>query len=179
MNEVKCKTMPVIHTERLCLQSIRDTDQVDMIALFTNEEIVKTYMMPMFESQDEKLRLFEGLRTMSFSEEHFVYGIYLNDKMIGFINDVEISEKEIELGYVIHPSQKNKGYATEVLKKSMEMLFASGYSIVKAGAFEENSASMRVMEKSGMTLAEQREIIEYRGKKHHCIYYKKENNLHN
>ena len=172
---MECKTMPVIHTKRLCLHAIRDMDQEDMIALFSNEEIGKTYMMPAFQSQNEKLRLFERLKTMSLSGDHFLYGIYLNEKMIGFINDVQIHEKEIELGYVIHPSQKNKGYATEVLKKSMETLFRSGYSAVKAGAFEENLASQRVMEKCGMILTEQEEIIEYRGKNHRCIYYKREN----
>ena len=108
---------------------------------------------------------------MSVSDKHFVYAICLNNKIIGFINDVNINDKEIELGYVIHPSQKNKGYATEVLQKAIQIASELGYSAVKAGAFEENLASMRVMEKCGMTRIEQEDTIEYRGKNHRCIYY--------
>lgn len=48
-----------------------------------------------------------------------------------------------------------------------------GYTEVVAGAFSENIASRRVMEKCGMTLTEQEEDIEYRGKTHHCVYYKR------
>lgn len=51
----------------------------------------------------------------------------------------------------------------------------SGYQSVKAGAFEENLVSIRVMEKCGMISIEQEDIIEYRGKKYRCIYYKKIN----
>lgn len=46
-----------------------------------------------------------------------------------------------------------------------------GYSEIKAGFFEENQASRRVMEKSGMKIHDQTDDIEYRGKIHHCIYY--------
>ena len=56
---------------------------------------------------------------------------------------------------------------TEVIKE----LFAMGFTVVKAGAFEENPASMRVMEKSGMHRIQQEDTIEYRGKVHRCINY--------
>lgn len=172
---MKFEKIPEIYTDQLCLHAIRDKDREAMIELLTNTEISKTFIVPDFKSHEEAVRMFEILKTMSASDEHFVYGIYLNDQMIGFINDVDISENEMELGYVIHPNQKNKGYATEVLKKSMQIIFKSGYSTVKAGAFEENSASMRVMEKCGMIRTVQEDWIEYREEKHRCIYYRKEN----
>lgn len=168
------KKVPMITTERLSLCTIRDNDKEDMIALLTNEEIGKTFMVPDFKFREEEVKLFEGLKKLSESEERFVYGIYLGDKLIGFINDVELSETEVELGYVIHPEHKNKGYATEVLNACIDVLFSLGYSIVKAGAFEENLASMRVMEKCGMSRMEQEDSIEYRGKTHRCVYYKRE-----
>lgn len=39
--------------------------------------------------------------------------------------------------------------STEVLQKVIEIILEFGYTSVKAGAFEENRASMRVMEKCG------------------------------
>lgn len=161
----------VINTDRLCLRPIAEEDKEDMIELLTNDEISKTFMISDFKSHNEEVQLFEALKTMSVSDKHFVYAICLNNKIIGFINDVNINDKEIELGYVIHPSQKNKGYATEVLQKAIQIVSELGYSAVKAGAFEENLASMRVMEKCKMTRIEQEDTIEYRGKNHRCIYY--------
>lgn len=166
---------PVIKTERLCLQALRDEDAEDMLALLTNEDVGKTYMVPTFESREDAVRTFERLQTLSLSEERFVYGIYLEDRLIGMINEVDVNDTEIELGYVIHPTWHNQGYATEVLNKAMQTLFAQGYSVVKAGAFEENAASIRVMEKSGMTRTAQEEYVEYRGKRHRCVCYQREN----
>ena len=53
----------------------------------------------------------------------------------------------------------------------MSALFSEGFSAVKAGAFSENAASIRVMEKCGMTKTGETEQIEYRGKTHTCVYY--------
>lgn len=165
----------VIHTKRLCLRPLADADMDDVIALLTNEEIGQTYMVPEFSCHNEAVTIFKALRRMSESSQHFVYGVSLDDKLIGFLNDVDISEREIEIGYVIHPCQKNQGFATEALAASIRELFALVYSVVKAGAFEENKASMRVMEKCGMTRTAQTEGIEYRGRLHRCIFYEARN----
>ena len=165
------KTTPVINTARLCLHAFSDEDAETMIALLTNSEVIKTYMVPDFRSSAEEVKLFERFKELSGSDERFVYGIYLEEKLIGFINDVEIKETEIELGYVIDPSYKNQGFATEALAAAIKALFAAGFSVVRTGAFEENAASMRVMEKCGMTKQNYTDEIEYRGVTHTCIYY--------
>lgn len=171
------KTQPIIKTKRLCLQAFRDLDQNALIGLLTNEEISKTYMTPVFHAEDEKVQAFQRLQKLSALEDRFVRGIYLNDQLIGFVNDVEMKDGEIELGYVIHPQHHNQGYATEVLAKAIEVMFLSGFSAVITGAFEGNRASMRVMEKCGMVRIAREDFIEYRGKMHRCIYYKTETNL--
>lgn len=171
---MKDNKTPIIHTERLCLHAIADNDADDVIALLTNEIICKTFMVPDFTSREDELKMFEVLKRLSSSNEHFVYGIYLENKMIGFINDVEINGAEIELGFVVHPSQHNKGFATEVLNASIQELFRLGYSVVRTGAFEENTASVRVMEKCGMVRLEQENHIEYRGAVHRCVWFEKQ-----
>jgi RimJ/RimL family protein N-acetyltransferase len=86
---------------------------------------------------------------------------------------VGIEEGKIELGYVVHPDYWGRGYCTEGLKQAMEMLLAKGFREVVCGAFEENTASLRVMEKAGMTKIDLTEAIEYRGEVHNCVYYSK------
>ena len=51
------------------------------------------------------------------------------------------------------------------------MLFSFGFLQVTAGAFENNAASIRVMEKSGMVRLDRTDTVTYRGKEHRCVYY--------
>lgn len=164
-----------IHTDRLCLRSIFDADLEDMLALLTNKEIAKTFMLPHFESREKSIAVFERLRDLSASSEHFVYGIALNGQIIGFLNDVEMTEKHVEVGYVIHPACSSRGYATEALIAVMEEIFAAGYPAVTAGAFAHNAASMRVMVKSGMQKIAFEEDISYADQTYHCLYFSKTN----
>lgn len=162
-----------IKTERLELKPLSDSDRDNMIELLTNNEIKKTYMLPDFESEEQAEKLFLRLKEGSLADKVYQVGIYLNGMLIGFANEVEREDDKIELGYMIHPEHHNQGYGTEMLKAMIEEMFARGFSEVIAGAFEENPASMRVMEKSGMTKLDKTDEIEYRGVLHKCMYYSK------
>lgn len=162
-----------IETPRLSLRPITEGDAVEMIALLTDDEIMQTYMIPDLPERDQQIKMFKRFCDLSVSEGHFVYGICKENEVIGFINDVEIGEDFVELGYVISPEYKGRGYATEALSAAIEEIFASGFESVKTGAFEENKASIRVMEKCSMTRTDRVDFIEYRGKKHRCVYFEK------
>lgn len=164
-----------IETKRLLLKPFDSIDFRAMKLLLCNSEISETYMLPDFSTEKEVYKLFCILKDFSISDKHFVYGIYYREQLIGFINDIEMGVESIELGYVINPDMKNRGYATEALISAISELFRMGYSVVRAGCFESNVASKRVMEKSGMQLIDRREEIEYRGKLHRCIYFEKRN----
>lgn len=158
-----------ILTRRLTLRAMTDGDREDVIDLLTDGEVTKTFMVPQFASREEAQPLFERIAALSRLPERFVYGIDLEGRLIGFVNEVEVTEDAVELGYVIHPARKNNGYASEMLGAAIAALFEMGFSRVRAGAFEENGASLRVMEKCGMTRLEQTEELEYRGVVHRCI----------
>lgn len=161
----------MIHTNRLTLKPMEDKDQADMLQILTDNQIKQTYMLPDFESEGQVIKLFKRIQEFTRAEDRIDCGIYLNDRIIGFANMVEIKDKSIEIGYVIHPIYWNQGYATETLTALIQKLFEMGYEEVLTGAFEENIASQRVMQKSGMTLLDLQEEIEYRGKVHNCVYY--------
>lgn len=145
----------------------------DIIEIITDETVKKTYMLPDFQSREDAQKLALRLCALSATEAHYVVGVCLGDKLIGFINDTEISadRKGLELGWAFNPNFYNKGYATEAVSAMIEFLFAEGFSEVTAGAFEETPASMRVMEKSGMLRVDKTEDIDYRGKIHKCLFY--------
>lgn len=62
-------------------------------------------------------------------------------------------------------------YTTGVLTAAISELFRMGYRRVVASFFEENIASCRVMQKSGMHLLDRTEDLEYKGQTKHCIFY--------
>lgn len=160
-----------IKAERLTLTSISECSINDMCDIFENKEVALTYMLPIFECREDMEKLACRLIELSNDGARFVYGVYLDKKLIGFVNDVEAADDEIELGYVINPKFKNNGYATEALIASINALLDMEYEVVKAGAFVENLASFRVMEKAGMTKADYTDQISYNGKMHTCAYY--------
>lgn len=163
--------MTEIKTPRLTLGSIRECDFDELIALMKNEEVGKTYMVPDLPTSEAEMKLFTRLCELSESKDRYVYGIFLEDKLIGMLNDTDICGKTIEVGYAIHPVYSGNGYATEALTAIIPHLFSVGFEEVIAGAFECNPASLRVMEKSGMKRSNLTASVEYRGVTHKCIYY--------
>ena len=155
----------------MVLRSFGVEDQETMVRLFTDDIVKKTYMVPDFESEEAAIKLFERVRELSFLANRFVRGVYVEDTLIGIINDVGIEDGKVEVGYALDPQYHNQGYGTEMLKMAIEYLIGKGFEEVQAGAFEENVASTRIMEKAGMKRIDYTEEIEYRGKMHHCIYY--------
>ena len=158
-------------TERLEIKEITLADREEVLDLLTNEIVSKTYMLPEYKCREEAEPLFLRLVEMSQNSARFVTGIYLNGRFIGMMNETEIKDKQIEMGYAYLPAYYNCGYATEAFCGAIEYLLNHGFETVLAGAFEENPASLRVMEKCGMTRQTYTDTIDYRGTTHTCIYY--------
>ena len=160
-----------ITTARLTLRPFCEADQDAAIGILMDSEVKKTYMIPDYETPEAAMPLFQRLQQLSLEENRFVRAICLQNQLRGFLHDVEIAGKRIELGYVIATAHKGNGYATEALTAAIAALFDRGFETVRCGAFEENPASCRVMAKSGMKPIEETEFIQYRGKNHRCVYY--------
>ena len=153
------------------LRILTDSDEAALLELLTNDRIRETYMLPDFSQREDAIPLARRLMQLSREKNRFVRGVEENGALVGFLNDVEIENGCIELGYVVHPVHWGKGLATAALKLAIDALFRLGYREVTCGAFEDNSASLRVMEKAGMQKLEKTDEIEYRGRLHRCVYY--------
>lgn len=158
-------------TENVTLRSFKTADQEQILDILTSEKVNRTYMLPDYKTRNDAIPLFRRLMELSVDRHRFVRCIAVEDTAIGFVNDVEIKDESIELGYVIHPDYQGRGYMTQALKMAVAELFSLGYTEVVAGAFEDNIASIRVMEKARMDKLDKTERIEYHGKIHRCIYF--------
>ena len=163
-------------TQRLTVRPFLDGDREKMLEMLYDESIKKTYMIPDFESVEAAEKLFSAFMRLSLDESRYVGAISCGGEIIGFMNDTEIVDSTVEMGYVISPSHQNKGFCTEAMCGAIDYLFEKGFSKVVCGAFEENEASIRVMQKCGMKLLDKTDVIEYRGKNYNCIYYSIEKN---
>lgn len=158
-------------TERLEIKPISCADLEPVLDLLTNETVGKTYMLPEYKSREEAIPLFQRLMTLSADDARYVAGVYWEGQFIGMMNETEIKDGKIEMGYAFLPGYYNRGFATEAFQGAIDYLFTQGFQRVVAGAFSENKASLRVMEKCGMQRQEDNDEIEYRGVIHTCIYY--------
>ena len=163
--------MTEIRTDRLLLRIIRESDAEDLLAILRDDRVAKTFMLPDLTDRETALKLARRYQLLSEDPSRFVMAISLEDKLIGLVNEVDKTEDTMEIGYVIHPEYWNRGYATEMLRAVIETLFARGWKKVRAGYFEENPASGRVMEKAGMKPIGYTDEVEYRGVMHRCLYY--------
>ena len=129
------KKKALIKTERLIIKPFSAADVDGLVNLLLNPEITKTFMVPKFESVEQMKDLAEKLIEFSREEDttHLEYGICLNGKIIGFINDCGIKDEEIEIGYVIHPDHQGHGYATEAVRAIICELREMGFRKVIAG----------------------------------------------
>lgn len=159
---------------QLSLRPIKLEDTADLCDILLDDTVKQTYMVPDL-TKEAAQKMAERIAGLSNADDRYVRGIYRNNALIGLINDVEIMDATIELGWVVAPAHQNKGYATQAVRFAINELFARGFREVFAGAFPQNAASMRVMEKAGMERIEKAEQIEYRGQTYNCIFYARRN----
>lgn len=158
-------------TRRLAVGPINEPNIPALIELVTDDTVKQTYMLPDFASQAEAESLARRLMALSRNPDRHMTGIFLGESLIGILHDVETKGDAVEVGYALLPAYHNQGYCSEALGGAIKWLLRHGFRRVMAGAFEENRASIRVMEKCGMTLQPETEMIDYRGRQHCCVYY--------
>ena len=158
-------------TRRLEVKPICPNDKEAVLDLLTNETVARTYMLPVYQNRKEAEGLFSRLVELGRDTSRFVAGVYLNGQFIGMMTYVGRKAKQVEMGYAYSPAHYNRGYATEAFSGAISWLLDHGFETVVAGAFVENPASLRVMEKCGMIKQDYTDEIEYRGISHTCIYY--------
>ena len=84
---------------------------------------------------------------------HFYdFAIVLRDReeVIGEINAAYIPKGIADVGYLISPAYRNRGYGEGALRSLMEILQQDHVSVIYGACRKDNHASMRLLEKCGM-----------------------------
>ena len=62
-----------LQTKRLILKAFDECDRQQMVDIFLNEDIKKTYMIPDFDEKKQAEELFEKVMNFSRSDDHFAF----------------------------------------------------------------------------------------------------------
>lgn len=147
--------MSILHTERLTLRPLQEDDAQAMYDNWTNDERVARYCRwnphSGVEMTKQLLKMYLDEAAGGFD---YRWGIELKDsgELVGVIDVVRTSDdgKTATIGYVLAHDHWNRGYVTEALHRVLSVLFAAGFTAIKAEHHTDNPASGRVMEKCGM-----------------------------
>ncbi|MEQ6354259.1 GNAT family protein [Lysinibacillus sp. M3] len=144
---------PVLKTARLTLRPISLNDLEAMFNYTSSENVARFVTWSPHKSLDET-KVFVELVLNGYEQgNHLLWGIEYEQKFIGTIDFVSVNDQHkcAEIGYVLSEEYWNQGITTEAVKKLIDYGFNELKMIrIQARCFEDNIASQKVMEKSGM-----------------------------
>lgn len=139
-----------------------------------DKEILQEYMQEHYDNKETSISASLGLPAMEYTDwlkkiqrnasegdeqwgKSLLYLCFDNDKLIGLLSiRYELSEKLTEIygdiGYGVRPSERNKGYATTMLRYALSVCKEKGKDKAVLGCYKDNVASARTIQKNGGVL---------------------------
>ena len=154
-HNVPAGNTPVLETERLLLRPL-EADEVDSLYRFSNEPNVRLYLWDDKLVSEATIKSLISQSDRMFSKERVgVFGVRMRGRedLLGFCGFVRLAGmEESELWYELTQEVWGRGLATEAAWACVRYAFEeAGMERVIAGADAPNTASLRVIEKLGMT----------------------------
>ena len=156
MIKLKYLGSKTLETERLTLRKIKIEDAKTAFKNWCNSDEVDKYVLwKKHESVEETIRIYEKWLEDYKDDKTFRWGVELKNNH-DLIGTIDISKRFItygtcEIGYCYSDKYWSNGYANEALKAVIKFLFEECDAEIIIGEYMENNpASGKVMEKSGM-----------------------------
>lgn len=173
------KLFPILHTDRLVLDELRDDDHSDIYKIFSDQKAMALYDM------ERLTKPSEGMDIVKFLREKFIKNIGIRwaireisskakpSKLIGtcgFNNWVAYDHSAI-IGYELAPEFWAKGYATEAIQKVINTAYRGQLPIqinrIEASVVPGNTGSENVLKKNGFILEGRLREKAFWGKQYH------------
>lgn len=148
--------MPTLYTERLILRPMRISDAYDMYEYASREDVTKYLLWSPHSSLFQTKEYLAYIEQRYKSADFYDWAVTLADtgKMIGTAGFTRIDCPNDcgEIGYVLNPDYHGKGIATEAASRIVQFGFEElRLHRIEAKFMRGNDASLRVMQKLGMT----------------------------
>ena len=146
---------PVLFTERLMLRKMERFDSEDMFEYASLPETTEYLLWSPHPDLNYTRKYIALIGGQYKNCQFYAWAVCLRDggKMIGTCGFTKLDAKNMcgEIGYVINPAYRGKGYAAEAAKKVMEFGFDDlALQRIEARYMIDNTASKRVMDKLKM-----------------------------
>ena len=145
---------PNLESERLLLRAVDDGDVEEVLALRSNPETMKYVPRPLAKTKEDAYVHIRTIKEKISNNSGINWAITIkgNNQLIGIIGHYKLQPENYraEIGYMLSPEYKSKGYATEAIKA----VVAYGFEQMNLHSIEAiidpaNSASERVLQKCG------------------------------
>jgi len=170
-DKMKKNSIILLETERLKLRHLQPADFDELFKLNSDPEVMKYINGGNPETREKVEKFLSGC--LKYYEKNPDLGLFAalsknDNSFLGWVCLKHLDDTdEIEVGYRLHKKFWNRGFATEGARKLVEYGFKNlQLQRIVAVALPENKASIRVMEKCGLTY---RRIADHYG--FHCVYY--------
>ena len=163
--------MVTLKDKNITLDKITLDDVNDYYLIASNKNITTSFMLDEVENLEEARSAIEEVINNYSDNEYYYFAIRLDNKLIGVMKTYE--SDYLELGYAINEEYWNKGYATIALNLVTNyFLKMDRIKKIILGAFSDNYASIRVMEKCGYSfLGIKKDEFYYKGKSRDICYF--------
>lgn len=140
----------------------------------TDQDILQAYVQEHRDNQEYGISASMELTSSDYSEwvekirnnasngdenwgRSLLYLCFQGDRLVGLLNiryelPESLSRKYGDIGYGVRPSERNKGYATEMLGFGLSVCKEKGMSKVILGCYKDNLASAATIKKNGGVL---------------------------
>ncbi len=155
MLEVNFTPFPEIYTERLLLRRIREADVRQLLALRSNESVMKYIDKENAGTLRAVEEFYKRLNDSLESNEGIVWGIATKENtalLIGYIGFWRLIKEHYraEIGYMLLPEYWQKGFMKEAIEKTLDY----GFTTMKLHSVEghinpENIASASLLKSAG------------------------------
>lgn len=148
--------MPQLETERLILRPMRPSDAADMFAYAKDPEVTRFLLWSPHPNQSYTRSYLEYVAARYRTGACYDWAVVCREDghMIGTCGFVSVDcvHHASEIGYVINPAYRGRGFAAEAVTRVLQF----GFEVLSLHRTEAryiigNNASRRVMEKVGMT----------------------------
>ena len=152
MRDRNFKPFPVLKTERLTLRQLASTDDNEIFALRSNENVNKYLDRKPSKSIDDAKTFIQTINKNIQKNDSIYWAITLNDtdKLIGTICLFDFSDDNLkaEIGYELLPEFQGKGIMQEATSKVIDFgIQRIGLNLIEAYTHSENQNSTRLLEK--------------------------------
>ncbi len=147
----------VLSTQRLILRPMEVADVNDIFEYASDVDVAKFLRWDAHPNRECTLRYINNVLSdyADGRDGPWVIQLKTECRVVGAIHAIELdlSQRRVEVGYVLSRRYWSKGITTEALKEVIRYSFANcGLNRVQGLCKVENSASARVLEKAGMKL---------------------------